>query len=251
MREERWNELTTFSFFVAVTTIIANLVYEMLGDLVKELSGTSRGILEVIQGEYAFVAVFALFMAMSFALGYVYASKETKLTYTAGEFLDALLVLSLALVIAFYLREPGEITYRYITQVTIGVDVFFFCFMCFIYSAMEKPFSLITPFFVILNFIRALKSKNLRRISHGCTTILALAFLYGVGWYQHRANFQIGLPWSLSTLFILIFFTKWTVNQMFDSTQNKWIGRIRVQGKGNALNMHPAKRRLRKSFRNR
>ncbi|AEC52108.1 hypothetical protein PNA2_1193 [Pyrococcus sp. NA2] len=65
MTEERWS-----SFFVAVTTIIANLVYGMLRYVAKELPDTSGKILKSMEREYEFVAVFALFIAMSLALGW-------------------------------------------------------------------------------------------------------------------------------------------------------------------------------------
>ncbi len=160
-------------------------------------------------------------------VGAFYASKETKLNHTAGEFLDAFLVLSLALVVSFYLHEPVEITYRYFTLVTFAVDVFFFCFMYLLYSSMGKhPLG-----------IRALRANLSRawivdklKSTQGWTTIISLAFLYAISRCQHGIQPHLGLSWSISSLFILIFLTKWLTNQLFNSTHDVWRKANLLQG---------------------
>lgn len=94
-----------------------------------------------IQNEYAFIAVFSLFMVMSFALGYVYSKNEnTRMDKIAGEFLDAFLALSVSIVMARYLFEKPEEFVEKLPYIIILFGLVFFVFMYSIYRAEgQKP----------------------------------------------------------------------------------------------------------------
>ena len=94
-----------------------------------------------IQNEYAFIAVFSLFMAMSFALGYVYSKNEnTRMDKIAGEFLDAFLALSVSIVMARHLFEKPEEFVEKLPYIIILFGLIFFVFMYSIYRAEgQKP----------------------------------------------------------------------------------------------------------------
>ncbi|HII67975.1 MAG TPA: hypothetical protein HA302_08260 [Thermococcaceae archaeon] len=136
MPKKHMNELTTFSFFVAVASIIATVVYGMLED--PNLTNSNVRLMQ-IQNEYVFIAVFSLFMAMSFALGYVYAREERlnniKMNKIAGAFLDAFLALSVSVVIARYLFNNPEDFVNKLSQVIIAFSVAFFLIIYSIYRA--------------------------------------------------------------------------------------------------------------------
>jgi len=148
------SEIGVFSFFVAVASIIATVVYNMLKDnnwvevnptnssMVVKVNTTKAELVQ-IQNEYAFIAVFSLFMAMSFALGYVYAknkNRDTRMDKIANEFLDAFLALSVSIVMARYLfDEPREFV-KNLPYVIILFGLVFFIFMYSIYRAEgEQP----------------------------------------------------------------------------------------------------------------
>ncbi|WP_297535216.1 hypothetical protein [Thermococcus sp.] len=118
--------INVFSFFIAVATIIATVVSEMLKN-----SG--------IQDEYVFVAVFSMFMAMSFALGHVYSSnKNNGMNKIAGAFLDAFLALSVSIVITRYLSDNSEDFIISLPRVIALFSVAFFLFIFSIYMSEES-----------------------------------------------------------------------------------------------------------------
>ncbi len=301
MTEERWNELTTFSFFVAVTTIIANLVYGMLGDAAKELPSTSGKILKSMQREYAFVAVFALFMAMSFALAYAHSKNENnRMDRIAGAFLDAFLALSASIVIAMYLaNSPAEFIHN-LPRALVLFSVAFFMFMFSIY--MEEglkpklsPKLTLTPWeweysavgisvavFCIVGLIKGGISRSgvficyvillavilgvvvtsisslrqllsqLKQWKNVMFTIVILAMVY----FTLTSSSKV----SLIPGFLLVFFTKLLVDNIFtEDSQNKVedMKKTRRKERGKStlsfmwkrLNMHPAKRTLKKILR--
>jgi len=117
--------INVFSFFIAVASIIATVVYDMLKN-----SG--------IQDEYVFVAVFSMFMAMSFALGHVYSSnKNNGMDKIAGAFLDAFLALSVSIVTAMYLSNDFADFAKKLPWVIYLFSVAFFLIILFIYMAEE------------------------------------------------------------------------------------------------------------------
>ncbi|ADT84831.1 hypothetical protein [Thermococcus barophilus] len=126
-------ELNVFSFFVAVASIIATLVYQLINKEERELAR-----------EYALVAVYALFMAMSFALSYYYgddSSKDNKLDsdlrIIAGAFLDGFLVTSLFVVVVEFLRQSFSNTV-FTCALSFVIVLWFGCVLLSLYGKLDK-----------------------------------------------------------------------------------------------------------------
>ncbi|WP_297515685.1 hypothetical protein [Thermococcus sp.] len=270
--------ISVFSFFIAVATIIATVVSEMLKD-----SG--------IQDEYVFVAVFSMFMAMSFALGHVYSSNKNKgMDKIAGAFLDAFLALSVSIVIARYLSDNPKDFISNLPRMIALFSVAFFLFIFFIYMAEESlklklsPKPNLTPrtweysavgisiiVFVIVGLIKSGIFVHVSvltviiwviavsillislKVSKGCGLFVFMILV--LGYFTLKSPSEVFLiPGFLLMFFMKLFLDDVLFVSSAESSKLKEAKKIKHARKDRSilfflwrhLNMHPKKRTLRK-----
>lgn len=156
-------DITLFGLFATAVTLIASLVYQYSKDVLTtefqiHMNGTIcksqnitvtqeyNKVVPTFLSEYVLIAVFSLFMMISFMWAYVYSEdkigkiKREFFRNTAGEFLDSFIILSISVVIGLSQVSKDNISniMYIITGIALWVIAFFVIFIMLIYVAMKK-----------------------------------------------------------------------------------------------------------------